>query len=157
MSNAAALQRFLVDNIPLCRAMALTVRELDDHHAVLDAPLAPNVNDKGTAFGGSLCALATLTGWGLLWSRIDGGREQFDIMIRDTALRYRRPVVHQLTASCAVTPAAWDDFAAALEARGRARLELEVSISDHEGLPAMEMTGTYVARRRPPEADRNTD
>ncbi len=35
----------------------------DDEPVVLRAPLAPNANHKGTAFGGSLYSLAVLTGW----------------------------------------------------------------------------------------------
>jgi len=35
----------------------------DDSGIILSAPLLPNANYKGTAFGGSLFSVAVLTGW----------------------------------------------------------------------------------------------
>src|SRR5690606_6825838 len=64
-SLAAALERELLAEIPLARAMQLSVAAYDGATLALAAPLAPNGNDKGCAFGGSLASLMTLAGWGL--------------------------------------------------------------------------------------------
>ena len=58
-----------VREIPLARAMALTVAGYDGATLALAAPLAPNGNDKGCAFGGSLASLMTLAGWAWSTSR----------------------------------------------------------------------------------------
>ena len=64
MTTSAAhdLTRFIRDEIPLARAMDLELLAHDGDRLALRAPLAPNVNDKGCAFGGSLVSLMTLPG-----------------------------------------------------------------------------------------------
>ena len=61
---AAFLEHELLSQIPLTRAMQLRVVDYDGSTLRLAAPLAPNVNDKGCAFGGSLASLLTLACWG---------------------------------------------------------------------------------------------
>ena len=51
--TAARLQQTLHDDIPLTREMGLTVAAWDGRQLRLAAPLAPNLNHKCTAFGGS--------------------------------------------------------------------------------------------------------
>ena len=65
-ASATALEHELLAEIPLARAMALRVAAYDGDSLALAAPLAPNVNDKGCAFGGSLASLMTLAGWGVI-------------------------------------------------------------------------------------------
>ena len=60
-------EAFFYEQIPLTRAMGVRVESYDGQQLVLTAPLALNHNHLGTAFGGSLSALATLAGYGLLW------------------------------------------------------------------------------------------
>ena len=50
------LEDLLHHDIPLTRAMQLTVHSWADHQLRLAMPLAPNVNHTGTMFGGSLSA-----------------------------------------------------------------------------------------------------
>ena len=61
---ASVVQACFDDDIPLTRAMGLRVESLGEGGIRMNAPLEPNVNDKGTAFGGSLAAILTLAGWG---------------------------------------------------------------------------------------------
>src|SRR5690606_33240492 len=56
-------EAFLHAKIPLARAMGVRVERCDSEGLVLTAPLEPNHNHLGTAFGGSLAALATLAGY----------------------------------------------------------------------------------------------
>src|SRR5690606_24608867 len=51
--------------MPPARAMQLRITAGHADRLRLEAPLAANVNDKGTAFGGSLVSLMTLAAWGL--------------------------------------------------------------------------------------------
>ena len=46
--------------MPPVAAMQPAIAHWQDGHLRLRAPLAANVNDKGCAFGGSLCSLMTL-------------------------------------------------------------------------------------------------
>jgi len=47
--------------------MGVTVEDYNGERLVLHDPLEANVNHLGTAFSGSLNALALLSGYGLLW------------------------------------------------------------------------------------------
>src|SRR5699024_9824089 len=60
---ARALETRMRNDIPLTRAIDLRVRHADADTLILAAPLAPNINDKGCAFGGSLVSLMTIAGW----------------------------------------------------------------------------------------------
>lgn len=145
MSQTAELTRFLHDHIPLSVAMQLAATRWDGERLALSAPLAPNVNDKGTAFGGSLYNLAVLCGWSLLRLKLnEAGLEQKNIVIQEASTRYLLPVSGELQAECRLVPEAWQDFLQALQQRGRARIPLSVNISQ-DGKPAVEFSGTYVA------------
>ena len=61
-----SLQRLLNTELPITRHLGLRVLVADPGRVILNAPLAPNRNHKGTAFAGSLNALATLAGWSWL-------------------------------------------------------------------------------------------
>ena len=69
-------ERFLHEQIPLTQAMGVQIESYDEAQLVVTAPLEPNHNHLGTAFGGSLSALTTLTGYAMLWLQLgDQGRE----------------------------------------------------------------------------------
>jgi thioesterase domain-containing protein len=58
-----ALRRNLqttADRRPITRAMQLEIAAWDGESLQIRAPLPPNVNDKGCAFGGSLVSVMTL-------------------------------------------------------------------------------------------------
>ena len=60
MSILHDTERFLHEQIPLTKAMEVTLESYDGSQLVVTAPLEPNYNHLGTAFGGSLSALTTL-------------------------------------------------------------------------------------------------
>jgi hypothetical protein len=61
--GADYLQNRIDREIMLAKPMGVVVETADETALILRAPLAPNANHKGTAFGGSLYSLAVLTGW----------------------------------------------------------------------------------------------
>jgi len=143
MNTAVDLEHFLHEQIPLTAAMGVHVAECDDTHIVLTAPLSLNHNHLGTAFGGSLHALATLSGYALLWWLLR--RPHSHIVIRESTMHYKRPVRGDLRAVCH-TPDENDlerfrrDFAH----KGKARLTLK-TILENEGEPAAKFEGVFVA------------
>lgn len=141
----AQLQQTLHDSIPLTRAMQLTVTDYDGERLLLSAPLAPNVNDKGTAFGGSLYNIAVLCGWCMLRLKLnEAGLEQKNIVIQEANIRYLLPVSGELQAECRIVPEALQDLLQALQRRSRARISLTVVIRQ-QNKAAVEFTGQYVA------------
>ncbi|MEP6669643.1 MAG: YiiD C-terminal domain-containing protein [Chthoniobacter sp.] len=143
MNSAADLERFLHEQIPLTVAMGVQVAECDDTRLVLTAPLAPNRNHLQTAFGGSLHALATLSGYSLLWWLL---REPHaHIVIRESTIRYKNPVRGDLRAVCH-SPAAQElerfrrDFAR----KGKARISLD-AVVEYDDEIAVRFSGVFVA------------
>jgi thioesterase domain-containing protein len=143
MKSAADLERFLHEKIPLTVAMGVRVESCDDARLVLTAPLEPNHNHLGTAFGGSLHALATLSGYGLLWWLL--GEPEAHIVIRESTIRYERPVRDVLRAVCASPPTAeLERFRKDFARKGKARIALEAVIQ-HDNEIAAYFHATFVA------------
>ncbi len=139
-----ALQALMHDAIPLARCMAVEVVRADAEGLVLRAPLSVNANDHHTAFGGSLSALATLAGWGLLYLLVDAPDQRPNIVIQRGTIDYRRPLATDLEAHAALPDdATWRRFTQALHRKGRARIVLRVTMGE-----AAVFEGTYVIDRR---------
>lgn len=143
--DLAATERFFHEQIPLTKAMGVRVEEHDGRQLVLTAPLETNHNHLGTAFGGSLAALATLAGYGLLWLEL--GNRDAHIVIRRSELDYRHPVTGPLRAICRKPPEAeLAAFRATFAKAGKARVRLEVTVEE-QGRVCMTFAGTFVAIR----------
>lgn len=143
--SPAALQAYLHEHIPLAKAMAVEVRAASPTAIELSAPLAPNVNHRGTAFGGSIATLATLAGWSLLRVRLDSATPLPHLVIQHSRLDYLRPIDGAFSARVAYPAEAdWPAFLARLAAKGRARLTLQVEVLCGDTLAAR-MEGVFVA------------
>ena len=104
---AARLQAKFLREIPLTRHLGLRVDDYAGDELRVSAPLGPNVNDKGTAFAGSLNALMTLAGWGLVHLRLQEAGEDCDIVIHKGELAFTAPIRRPFRAvavSCRVPP-----------------------------------------------------
>jgi thioesterase domain-containing protein len=146
MANAALLretEQFLYEQIPLTRAMGVRVEAYDEKHLVLAAPLEPNHNHLGTAFGGSLSAIATLTGYALLWLEL--GHRTAHIVVRESSINYRYPVTGTIRAVANRPEAgAMAEFNAQFQRTGRAKMSVPVSIGQGTQT-CVSFTGIYVA------------
>ena len=139
------IETYLHQNIPLTRAMGLRVGSTEDGQLLLEAPLELNHNHLGTAFGGSLSALATIAGYCYIWLQL--GDPSAHVVIRDSAIRYFRPVRGVLRAVC--HPLLDEDaaiFQEQFRLKGKARAALRVTI-DEGDVTAVEFQGTFVALR----------
>jgi thioesterase domain-containing protein len=144
-------EKFLHEKIPITRAMGVRVESFDAGQFTLVAPIEKNHNHLHTAFGGSLSAMATLAGYGFLWLELRD--PDVHVVIKESAIRYRRPVHGDIRAICrkpddAVLSSFKSDFAR----KGKARILLNVEIVEDE-IAAVEFQGTFVAVRRVPTSD----
>ena len=141
-------EEFLRAQIPLTRAMGVRVIGNDEDGFTIEAPVALNSNHLGTAFGGSINAVATLAGYGLLWLEIQ--ETPADIVIRESSIRFLHPIRSVIRAICARPEAkSLDAFRESLRLKGKARIALHVRVEE-DGRTAAELEGTFVALRRPP-------
>ena len=130
--GADYLQERIDREIMLARPMGVIVESADDLSLVLRAPLAPNANHKGTAFGGSLYSLAVLAGWAWLTRFLATRKLDAEAVIQESSMRFLKPVHGEMRA-CLEIPAAADidKFQKMLMRADRGRIRLQVKM--HEG------------------------
>lgn len=147
-SAAAALEAHILENIPLADAMDLKVRRYTGDMLEMTAPLAPNANDKGCAFGGSMASLLTLAGWGLIELGLQARGYACDIYVGDSRLRYREPVWKELRGIARFAEAeALEKLTVALEQRGKGRADVVCELAGGKGAAAV-LTARFVAMLR---------
>lgn len=130
----------------MARAMQLSLRVYDGAQLTMSAPLQPNINDKGCAFGGSLVSLMTLAGWGVVVLKLKDLGRDCDVYVQDSTVRYLAPLWSDLTAVAQLAEGqTWDDFAQALAQRGRARTTVECRVPLDDGRDACTMQARFVA------------
>lgn len=146
MTDARAdLQRLLNARIPLTRAMELQVRRADSAAVELWIPLAPNGNDKGTGFAGSLASLATLSGWALTRTVLQAHGIAAEVAVTASELRYCAPATGDMLARCLAPPLAEvQALLAALHQRGRGRWRLAATVTV-AGRTVLTLQGRYSA------------
>jgi thioesterase domain-containing protein len=142
--NAAALVNFLHTQIPLSRAMDVSVVEASAEQVVLEAPLDPNINVHGTMFGGSVSTLGLLAAWSVLHLRLEAAGIANQLVIHRTEAEYLLPVKGRLRAVARLDGADWESFVHMLERRGKARLTVIAELQ-FEGAVAARLSGEFVA------------
>ena len=139
------LEKTLHAEIPLTRVMDVHVLRADQNGLALGAALAPNINHKQTAFGGSLNSLATLACWGLIQLLVRDRGQVITVVIQESSVHFLKPVVQDFEAICSRPPApVAERFLRTLERKGRARMALDAVIHA-DGDIALRFHGQFVA------------
>ena len=139
------LTRYLHEHIPLTRHLGATATAWDGTTVRLAAPLAPNLNHRSTAFGGSLSAMAILAGWALVHLALRDRGVDARVVIQRTELDFEEPVDGDFTATATLPPPKeWDRFLATLARHRRARVEIDATLRSPSGEGGHHV-GTYVA------------
>lgn len=139
------LEKYLHDRIPLTRAMQVSVIGLEPESVALSAPLAPNINHRDTVFGGSAAALATLSAWALVHTRLMTAGKDSRLVIQRNTMSYDQPISGEFTARSFIPhPATWQSFTRLLERKGRARITASSELS-FEGKVVGRFEGDFVA------------
>jgi thioesterase domain-containing protein len=130
--GADYLQELIDREIMLAKPMGIIVESANDLSLILRAPLAPNANHKGTAFGGSLYSLAVLTGWAWLTRFLATRKLDAEAVIQESSMRFMAPVHGEMRA-CIEIPAdaEIEKFQKMLMRADRGRIRLQVKM--HEG------------------------
>jgi thioesterase domain-containing protein len=146
--KAADLQERIDQEIQLAKHIGIVVQSADDSTVVLRAPLAPNCNHKGTAFGGSLYSVAVLSGWAWLTRFLVMRNISADAVIQESTMQFLAPVHGELLARMR-TPAEADvkKFSRMLERAGRGRIRLTVEMQTQGTLAAL-FDGVFAAALR---------
>jgi len=140
-------EKFLNDKIPITKEMKVKVEEFNPSKVRLSAKLAPNINDKGTAFGGSISSLMTLCGWSMAFMIIMETDPQAQVVIQKSNINYLIPIRGDFTAECVLADEeAKEQFLDMYRERKKGRIKLQVKCYTRDTLSA-EYEGMYVALR----------
>jgi thioesterase domain-containing protein len=134
--------RYLHEHIPLTRHLGATVESYDHRSIRLAAPLDLNLNHRNTAFGGSMSALAILSGWTLLHLNLREREVVARLIIQHSTFDFREPVDGDFTATSTLpAPARWERFLVTLARHDRARVAITAVVrfgsrtgGSHEGV-----------------------
>ncbi len=131
------------DEIPMLSYMQTSLEAWDGQSLCIAAPLAPNTNDKSTAFAGSLATLATVTGWAMLTLWAKSQYVPCLVAAADSHIRYRKPVMSDFKA-IAILPSAEDlaGLKARIASHGRGRVSVQVVVQS-AGEDALTLEASY--------------
>ena len=133
-------------DIPLLDAMQLSFTDYGDRSLWMEAPLAPNINNKGTAFGGSIASICLFGGWAVATlGFVDEDIHNTEIVVYTSRMTFERPARGLLRVRAFVEPG---DFAACLAqlregTKQRIRFDVNVELF-HDEERCATMRGVYV-------------
>ncbi|MBB3140231.1 YiiD C-terminal domain-containing protein [Halomonas organivorans] len=141
--DPAAFLAWLGEAIPMVGHLGIEAMQRDGDALEWRLGLSPNLNDKGTGFGGSLAAQTTLLGW--CWTTLWLRRHGFDrdVVVAKAEQRFLAPVTGNYRLVC--TPEAEEGPArlgARLAQRGKGRIALVQRLWCGETL-CLEARGDY--------------
>ena len=142
--TAASLEAFLRAEVPLARAAQICVKSYDGVTLTATAPLELNINDKGTAFGGSLYNLCVTAAWGMTSLKCGELDLKGDIVVAKAEIEYLKPLREDLVAVVhAPTKEELEHFVFSFRQRSRAAMTHQVIISDEDGQAVVRFKGKY--------------
>ncbi len=146
------LKHFFIEHLPITQFMGLEVESYDGETLILTAPLEPNINDKQTAFGGSLYNTAVMACWGMIYLKTQEKNISCNQVVTEGTMKYLAPVEGRIRAIChAPSEEELASFFEHFERKGRARIGLEAAVYndicvmkiDPETKPAVKFSGQY--------------
>ena len=148
-----------LQGVPITAKMGFNLVHYDGVTLQLAGPLEPNLNDKMTAFGGSLASAALISGWS--WMVLLLRQYQLaeaDVVIADAQFQFLSPVRSDFFAEVSRgeggSSALEEDseiqrFLRCYQRKGRAKLAVQVSVFDAcDQRLAVSMTGVYGVSKR---------
>jgi len=143
VSNPLKLSEFFQEHLPLIRSMELSVESYDGETLVLVAPLEPNINDKSTAFGGSLYNIAVMACWGMAFLKTQEYGITCNQVVTNASISYKNPVNGVLRAVCkAPEKTLIENFIEQFKCRGKAKIDLHAQVICGDKV-AVEFDGQY--------------
>lgn len=146
------LKQFFLDHLPITQFMGLEIESYDGNTLILSAPLEPNINDKQTAFGGSLYNTAVMACWGMVYLKTQEKNIECNQVVAEGNVKYIAPVSGRIRAICHA-PSEEDlaKFFESFDLKGRAKITLESAIYndtcvmkiDPETKPSVKFSGLY--------------
>lgn len=126
----------LKSQVAMVNHMGIDLVSWDGSTVVTEAPLEPNLNTHGTAFGGSLYCVGVMTGWSAVHlTLLDAGFDP-SVWVVKAEVAYKTPVRGVLRGQATVNEATRAHLIHGMESKGRVKATIDVVINegDAEGM-----------------------
>ena len=141
------LQSKLHTEIPLTKLMQLKIKEYNEKQLITTAPLEININDKGTAFGGSLSTITIISSWSICWLLSQElGFDYKNIVVIKNENSYLKPVTKDIV--CQTRKPTQDEIQIVktkLETKGSASIKISSKIIENDQT-CVEFDGIYLIK-----------
>ncbi len=134
----------LGDGVPLIGHMQLDVVSWQPGEVVVEAPLSPNLNTHGTAFGGSLYCVASMAGWAMTHLTLMDAGLMPSVWIVKGEINYMRPVRGALRATASLSGEARAALVDQFRSRGKAKVTVDIRVQE-EGQDCVLLSAMYAA------------
>ena len=136
---------YVHEHIPITVHFGVGISDYDGSSLTVTAPLEENLNHRQSAFGGSLSAIAILSGWALLFVKLKELDIKCRLVIQKTEFNFLEPVVDDFESVAELpTVEKYQRFLKILRKKGRARIVVESEVTCH-GRVCGTHRGTFVA------------
>jgi len=143
--NLNEITSYIHEHIPLTSHLGAKVTSYDGRSVRISAPLAPNLNHRNTAFGGSISALGILSGWTVLFLKLREAGIGNRLVIQKSSFNFKDPVNGDFSATSTLPDLeTWKKFLKTLSRHGRARITVLSKIEDSSGVGGIH-EGVYAA------------
>ena len=141
---AALLEEFCDQSLPIAKYLNLQVLEYDGEIFKLGIDLKPSINDKLTAFGGSLYCVSVVNCWGMVYMQARQRGINPNLVVSHAEIDYLAPVDDELIVSTCSDPSdmSWDHFFDKYQQTGKTRANVSSSIHCR-GKEAVRFKGQY--------------
>lgn len=132
-------------HIPLVNHMGLNRICFEQNVVEFHIDLAPNLNDKGTGFGGSISAFCTLAGWALTTLILIDHDLERSAVVKSGTIDFFAPVTTDFVVRCYSPESSRPELLVnRVREKGRGKLPIVAEIWQGETL-AVRYSGDYVA------------
>lgn len=139
----------LKEQVPLITHMGIDVISWDGSTVVVEAPLEPNLNTHGTAFGGSLYCVGAMTGWSALHLTLLDAGHMPSVWLAKGEVAYLKPVRGVLRAQTTITEEQRQHILHGYDAKGRVKTTIDILIKEGDE-DAVSMSAVYAAMKHDP-------
>jgi thioesterase domain-containing protein len=138
------LEKYLQHQIPLVETMGVRIIHADENLVEISAPLEPNRNHLGTAFGGSSYSISVLACYTWLFNTMKNRNLNCHVVIKSGQIRYVRPVKDEIVSTChSPGEVEFKRFLSVLERKKKSQIRLQSTISSNSN-SACEFEGEFV-------------
>ncbi len=137
------LTDFLTQNLAVSQYLGMKVQSYDSKTLTLSIDLKPSLNDKLTAWGGSLYGLTVMNCWGMYYLQCRERDIEPNLVVSQGVIDYLLPVDDTIIiSSCYASTVDWDKVFTKVARSGRATVSLKAHVFNGKQ-KAVEFTGRY--------------